>query len=60
MKRGLADPGPEPKAKRARTYPHLEVIPDEIQCNQLPVPDKVPRIMFSQIDNIEGLQRCVT
>lgn len=60
VKRGLSEPAPEPKEKRIRTYPHLELIPDEINCIQLPDPDKVPRVMFSQIDNIDGLQRAVT
>lgn len=43
-----------------RTHPPLEEIPDEIICNEFLEPDKVPRIMFSQVDNIEGLKRAVT
>lgn len=60
VKRGLTEPGPEPQPKKVRTHPPLELIPDEIICNQLPDPDKVPRIIFSQIDNMDGLNRAVT
>lgn len=59
-KRCLSEPAAEPKPKKMRTSPPLEEIPEEITCNQLPDPEKIPRVMFSQVDNIEGLTRAVT
>lgn len=58
MKRHTTEPQTEPKAKKARTIPPLEEIPDEIVCNELPG-DKAPKILFSQVDNIEGLTKAV-
>lgn len=59
VKRSLSEPPQEPKPKKIRTYPPLEVIPEEIICNQLPEPDQAPRILFSQIDNVDGLTKAV-
>lgn len=59
-KRCLSEPTPEPKPKKIRTASPLEEIPEEIVCNEKPDPDRMPRIAFSQIDNIEGLTRAVT
>lgn len=59
VKRSLSEPAPEPKPKRVRTHPPLEPIPDEIICTQLPESDQVPKIIFSQVDNLSGLQRAV-
>lgn len=47
------------KPKRARTEPVLELIPDEILCTTYPDPESVPKVIFSQIDNEEGLKRAV-
>lgn len=60
VKRLAAEPAIEQKAKKPRIHPPLEVIPDEISCKQLPEPDQVPRILFSQIDNVDGLTKAVT
>ncbi|KAJ6636356.1 PAX-interacting protein 1, partial [Pseudolycoriella hygida] len=60
VKRHASEPPTEPKAKKPRTIPPLEEIPDEIQCNWKPDADKVPKVVFSQVDNIEGLKRAVT
>lgn len=43
-----------------RTIAFLESIPDEITCARQPEPNNVPVVMFSQVDNIEGLRRAVT
>lgn len=48
----------EPKAKKIRKYEPLEVLPDEIVCNEKP--EQVPKILFSQVDNLEGLKNAVT
>lgn len=55
----LAEPASnEPKAKKIRKYEPLEVLPDEIVCNEKP--EQVPRILFSQVDNLDGLKNAVT
>lgn len=59
VKRQQSEPTDEPKSKKARTFPPLEEIPDEITCNDKPEPEKAPRIVFSQVDNIDGLTRAV-
>lgn len=59
MKRLLAEPtSNEPKPKRIRKYEPLEILPDEIVCNEKP--EQVPRILFSQVDNLDGLKNAVT
>lgn len=59
VKRQNAEPvSNEPKAKKIRKYEPLEILPDEIVCNEKP--EKVPRILFSQVDNLEGLKNAVT
>lgn len=59
VKRLSAEPiSNEPKAKRIRKYEPLEVLPDEILCNEKP--EQVPKILFSQVDNVEGLKNAVT
>lgn len=57
VKRFLAEPVSEPKPKKMRKYEPLEVIPDEIVCNEKP--EQVPRIIFSQVDNLDGLKKAV-
>lgn len=47
----------EPKPKRIRKHEPLEVLPEQIVCNEKP--DQVPRILLSQVDNIEGLKNAV-
>lgn len=47
----------EPKPKRIRKHEPLEVLPEQIVCNEKP--DQVPRILFSQVDNFEGLKNAV-
>lgn len=59
VKRHTTEPQTEPKAKKVRTIPPLEEIPDEIMCNETPEADKAPKIIFSQVDNIEGLTKAV-
>lgn len=49
----------EPKAKRQCIRAPLEDITDEIVCNELPEQDKVPKIMFTQVENIDGLTKIV-
>jgi hypothetical protein len=43
-----------------RTIPFLETISDEINCIRQPEPNNIPVVMFSQIDNADGLTRAVT
>ncbi len=59
VKRHNSEPQSEPKAKKIRTIPPLEEIPDEVLCTEPPEADKVPKIIFSQVDNIEGLTKAV-
>lgn len=59
VKRSLSEQPTEPKTKKMRTIPPLEEIPEEIVCSELPESDKAPRIIFSQVDNIEGLTKAV-
>lgn len=42
-----------------RTIPLLETIPDEIICLRAPDFHEIPIVMFSHVDNIEGLSRAV-
>lgn len=59
VKRLVAEPtANEPKPKKIRKYEPLEVLPDEIVCNEKP--EQVPRILFSQVDNLDGLKNAVT
>ncbi|KAL1400707.1 hypothetical protein pipiens_007212 [Culex pipiens pipiens] len=60
VKRSLSEP-PQPATppKKARTLPPLEAIPGEIVCQRQPDADSVPHVLFSQIDNTEGLMRAV-
>ena len=48
------------KAKRMRTIPPLETLPDEVVCVRPLDTDVVPVVMFSQVDNLDGLARTVT
>lgn len=59
VKRAFSDP-PMPPAKKARTVPPLEDIPNEIVCTKQPEPDQIPNVIFTCVDNIEGLTRAVT
>jgi len=59
VKRSQLEPPPT-KAKKMRTIPYLEVIPDEISCVRQPEPNNVPIVMLSQVDNVDGLTRAVT
>lgn len=58
VKRSQLEPPPI-KAKRMRTIAFLETIPDEIICVRQPEPNNMPIVMFSQVDNIESLNRAV-
>uniref|UniRef100_A0A8D8J950 PAX-interacting protein 1 n=1 Tax=Culex pipiens TaxID=7175 RepID=A0A8D8J950_CULPI len=60
VKRSLSEP-PQPATppKKARTLPPLEAIPGEIVCQRQPDADSIPHVLFSQIDNTEGLMRAV-
>lgn len=48
------------KAKRMRTLPPLETLPDEVVCVRQLDNDAVPVVMFSQVDYLDGLARTVT
>ena len=50
---------PLKKVKKMRTIPLLEVIPDEIHCIRHPNLNEIPIVMFSHVDNIDGLTRAV-
>lgn len=60
VKRLLSEPPSESKPKKIRTYPPLEEIPNKIVCTEQPEPNQRPRILFSQVDNIDGLKYAVT
>lgn len=60
VKRQLVEPQNEPEAKKPRIFPPLEEIPTEIVCNEKPDAENAPRIIFSQVDNLDGLTRAVT
>lgn len=47
----------EPKPKKIRKYEPLEILPEEIVCNEKP--EQVPRVLFSRVDNVEGLKNAV-
>lgn len=47
------------RAKKMRTIPPLETIPEEIQCIQKPEIHEIPIVMFSHVDNLDGLTRAV-
>lgn len=59
LKRCATEPPPHLN-KKPRTLPPLELIPDEITCTKYPDQDKIPKVMFSNVDNLEGLSRAVT
>lgn len=60
VKRSQLEPLPV-KAKRMRTLPPLETLPDEVVCvRPLENDGVVPVVMFSQVDNLDGLARAVT
>lgn len=50
-------PANEPKPKKIRRTEPLEVLPDEIVCNEKP--EQVPRILLSQVDNVSGLENAI-
>lgn len=50
---------PTKRAKKMRTIPLLESIPDEIMCMRRPEGNEIPVVMFSHIDNVDGLTRAV-
>lgn len=59
VKRLLSEPpANEPKPKRIRRHEPWEVLPEQIVCNEKP--EQVPRILFSHVDNIDGLKNAVT
>lgn len=59
VKRLLADQTlNEPKTKKVRVQEPLEQLPEVITCNEKP--EYVPRVLFSQIDNLSGLKNAVT
>lgn len=57
VKRLLAEPANEPKSKKIRLNEPLEILPEKIVCNEKP--EQVPRILFSQVDNTDGLKNAV-
>ncbi|XP_037036633.1 PAX-interacting protein 1 isoform X2 [Bradysia coprophila] len=59
VKRHNSEPPAEPKVKKMRTIPPLEEIPDDIMCTEPLEADNAPKIIFSQVDNIDGLTRAV-
>lgn len=59
LKRCTSEPPHHPN-KKQRTLPPLEAIPDEIICTKQPEPEKIPKVIFSNVDNVEGLTRAVT
>uniref|UniRef100_A0A1B0CG64 PAX-interacting protein 1 n=2 Tax=Lutzomyia longipalpis TaxID=7200 RepID=A0A1B0CG64_LUTLO len=60
VKRCLSEPSNAPIVKKMRTLPLLEPIPDEIICTKTPEGEDVPKVLFSQVDNLDGLTRAVT
>jgi hypothetical protein len=50
------EPSPQ-KAKKMRTIPFLESFSEEIVCIRQPDANNIPVIMFSQVDNFDGLNR---
>jgi hypothetical protein len=50
---------PVKRAKKIRTLPLMESIPDEILCVRHPDVNDIPYVMFSHVDNVEGLSRAV-
>uniref|UniRef100_A0A182JVI3 PAX-interacting protein 1 n=1 Tax=Anopheles christyi TaxID=43041 RepID=A0A182JVI3_9DIPT len=61
VKRTLSElPPPVSGAKKARTLPPMEAIPQEIVCQRQPAPDAIPHVLFSQVDNSDGLKHAVT
>lgn len=61
VKRTLSElPPPVSGAKKPRTLPPMEPIPAEIVCQRQPAPDAIPHVLFSQVDNSEGLAHAVT
>jgi hypothetical protein len=50
---------PVKRAKKMRTIPFLESITDEIMCVRQPDANQIPIVMFSNVDNVEGLTRAV-
>lgn len=58
LKRSQMEPVTK-KAKKMRTIPLLETIPDEIMCIRRPENHEIPTVMFSHVDNQEGLTRAV-
>lgn len=50
---------PVKKAKKMRTIPLLESIPNEIVCIRRPENYQMPIVMLSHIDNVDGLTRAV-
>ncbi|CRK86347.1 CLUMA_CG000101, isoform A [Clunio marinus] len=59
VKRSQLDP-PQQKAKKLRTIPFLETIPEEINCIKQPEPNNIPIVMLSQVDDEDGLTRAIT
>lgn len=54
--------GVEPECKKPRIVQMLEQFPEEIVCNRRPTEhgEEAPRVMFSQVQNHDGLQKAVT
>ena len=61
LKRCHSEPVPGPKAKRAAPQlpPPVEVIPETFNVVKM-AENGGPRVIFSQVENVEGLTRAVT
>ncbi|XP_049318037.1 PAX-interacting protein 1-like [Bactrocera dorsalis] len=59
VKRSLAEPFPEQKAKRQKISPYQEEIPENIVCIEYPQNDKPPKVIFSQVADPESLKKAV-
>lgn len=63
VKRGMAEAsGVEPETKKPRIVQMLEQFPEEIVCIRRPIDvgEETPRVMFSQVQNHDGLLKAVT
>lgn len=60
LKRALSEPPQPPKSpKKPRLSPFYEQVPEQITCTKHPDPDKIPKVQFSGVENIEGLTRAI-
>lgn len=58
VKRYLADPFFE-KAKRQKISPYQENVPETIVCLEYPQTNKPPKVLFSQVCDVEALKKVV-